>query len=559
MYSVMMNLDKGERMSENKEFAESLSPFELSLFLEKKIHEKNQNIENWLNAGRGNPNWTAPTPREAFFLLGQFAVQETLIDENRATAGMVSESETRAERFLAFLTQHSGKGREFLINIWNDGNDYLGMEKTEWLDQILDAIIGDNYPNPANCLSACEPAIKAYLNQELFSDQAKPFDIFAVEGGTAGICYLFDTLINNFLLKKGDKIALMLPTFAPYLELTELAHYDFEVVKITAEQTQLDEKNSCQFSEEEIDKLKDTSIKAVFVVNPSNPTANAICYSTMKQIKKIVLNDNPKLMIITDDVYGTFVDDFHSLFAELPFNTACIYSYSKYFGATGWRIGTIAVSHENLFDQLLHQQSSDQKKQLQKRYCSLKSNVEELTFIDRLVADSRDIALNHTAGLSSAQQVMMTLFSLYALLDKGKNYKQEVMNICRSREKLLYQTLDLEEPLEELNTSYYCEINFKEWLEKRYGREFSEYFKNDWTVTKFLTSLAEEEQLMLLRTNDFGSDDWSIRISLANLSTSQYKEVGKRIIHLADTIQKKWLENKDKSAKVITVKKNLAE
>lgn len=28
-----------------------------------------------LNAGRGNPNWTAATPRQAFFTLGQFAVE----------------------------------------------------------------------------------------------------------------------------------------------------------------------------------------------------------------------------------------------------------------------------------------------------------------------------------------------------------------------------------------------------------------------------------------------------------------------------------------------------
>ena len=32
---------------------------------------------SYLNAGRGNPNWVATEPREAFFLLGQFAVTES--------------------------------------------------------------------------------------------------------------------------------------------------------------------------------------------------------------------------------------------------------------------------------------------------------------------------------------------------------------------------------------------------------------------------------------------------------------------------------------------------
>ena len=34
----------------------------------------------------------------------------------------------------------------------------------------------------------------------------------------------------------------------------------------------------------------------------------------------------------------------------------------------------------------------------------------KVKFIDRIVADSRDVALNHTAGLSLPQQVMMSLF-----------------------------------------------------------------------------------------------------------------------------------------------------
>ena len=43
---------------------------------------------------------------------------------------------------------------------------------------------------------------------------------------------------------------------------------------------------------------------------------------------------------------------------------------------------------------------------------------EKMKFIDRMVADSRNIALNHTAGLSLPQQVQMALFSLFAMLDR---------------------------------------------------------------------------------------------------------------------------------------------
>lgn len=538
-----------DKMITSDELTENLSPFELSLFLEKKLHEENHNLETLLNAGRGNPNWTAPTPREAFFLLGQFATKETLREGSEQTAGMIQPSFGRTQRFLNFLAENPSKGATFLQEIWTAEHNYFGMDKEMWLDAMLDYVIGDNYPNPVRCLKACEQPIKAYLNQELFSSEAQPFDIFAVEGGTAGICYLFDTLANNYLLEKGDRIALLLPTFAPYLEIPELPRYDFDVVKIKAEQMIIDGKTTYQYSNKGIDKLKDPSIKAVFVVNPSNPTANAMGKPTIEQIKQIVAVDNPKLMILTDDVYGTFVPAFRSLFTELPYNTACIYSYSKYFGATGWRVGTIAVSQENIFDQLLKELPVARKMELQARYATLNADTSQINFISRLVADSRDIALNHAAGLSSIQQAMMALFSLYALLKDGQAYKDEVMDICHTREKLLFRTLGIEEPLASLNTAYYCEINFRDWTEKRYGPEFSSYLTKSWTITKVLTSLAEKEKLMLLKADAFGSDKWSVRISLANLATNQYSEVGKRMIRLSEHIKEEWLRQKRQAIK----------
>ncbi|UCF23531.1 MAG: bifunctional aspartate transaminase/aspartate 4-decarboxylase, partial [Ralstonia sp.] len=58
---------------------------------------------------------------------------------------------------------------------------------------------------------------------------------------------------------------------------------------------------------------------------------------------------------------------------------------------------------------------------------------DQLKFIDRLVADSRTVALNHTAGLSTPQQVQMALFSLYALMDQPDAYKAAVKRLVRGR------------------------------------------------------------------------------------------------------------------------------
>lgn len=60
-------------------------PFELKDELTKPAHDRTQGKSasmQFLNAGRCNPDWTATVPREAFFLLGQFALTQCKRDWN---------------------------------------------------------------------------------------------------------------------------------------------------------------------------------------------------------------------------------------------------------------------------------------------------------------------------------------------------------------------------------------------------------------------------------------------------------------------------------------------
>lgn len=79
-----------------------------------------------------------------------------------------------------------------------------------------------------------------------------------------------------------------------------------------------------------------------FLVNASNRVSVRVNYETLERIAAIA-KDRPDLILLTDDLYGTFADDFVWLFAVAPANTILVYSFSKYFGATGWRLGAVAV------------------------------------------------------------------------------------------------------------------------------------------------------------------------------------------------------------------------
>ena len=225
-----------------------------------------------------------------------------------------------------------------------------------------------------------------------------------------------------------------------------------------------------QFSDEDLAPLLDPAVKAFFVVNPGNPYAVALSRETIARIGR-VLEKRPDLMLLTDDVYGTFVPGFRSLLGEFPRNTIGVYSYSKYFGCTGWRLGVIALHEQNVFDEKIAAHTDAVKDALDKRYGALTLEPRKMKFIDRIVADSRDVALNHTAGLSLPQQVMMALFSLAELYDDKKVYQQACIDIVREARRATIEGLGIHLDPNPLFDMYYGLIDFEYWLRKYGGEE----------------------------------------------------------------------------------------
>src|ERR1700720_227601 len=96
---------------------EALGPFEIKnelINLAKATSKTTQSA--FLDAGRGNPNWVATTPREGFFLLGQFAITESKrVLEHPAGVGGMPQASGIAARFEAWLTKHADMpGASFL-------------------------------------------------------------------------------------------------------------------------------------------------------------------------------------------------------------------------------------------------------------------------------------------------------------------------------------------------------------------------------------------------------------------------------------------------------------
>src|SRR6476620_2033691 len=289
---------------------EALGPFEIKnelIDLAKATSRTSQSA--FLNAGRGNPNWIATTPRDGFFLLGQFAITESKrgMEQSPGIGGM-PHAKGIAARLEAWLAAHNDMpGAEFLSAMVKFAIQKFKFDPDAFVHELVDSIIGDNYPVPDRMLVHNEKIVHEYLMWAVCGAPrpSGKFDIYAVEGGTAAMCYIFKSLKANRLLLPGDTIALGTPIFTPYIEMTHLEDYDLKVVQIKAPQ-----ENRFQFTEEEIKKLEDPKIKAFFVVNPSNPPGMALSKETIAKLANLVKTKRPDLMILTDDVYGTFVHGF---------------------------------------------------------------------------------------------------------------------------------------------------------------------------------------------------------------------------------------------------------
>lgn len=521
-----------------------ISPFE---FKDKLIDLAKYNAEikniTMLDAGRGNPNWTAATPREAFFTFGQFAVNETRLNWDLGDLAGMPQRDGICKRIYKYIEDNSNMpGIDLLRSIIDYGINKLKFDGDDFIYELADAIIGDNYPVPDRMLPHIEKIVHNYLVQEMKYDinLGGNLEIFAVEGATAAMCYIFDSLMANELLRKGDKIAIMTPIFTPYLEIPHLPKYEFDVVNINADEVDSFGNHTWQYSKKELEKLKDTSIKALFVVNPNNPASIAISDESANNLVDVVKNFNKDLMIISDDVYGTFVNDFTSLMAKLPYNTIGVYSYSKYFGVTGWRLGTMALHENNVFDKRINDLDDNLKKSLDKRYGDMRLNPSTISFMDRIVADSRLVALNHTAGLSTPQQVQMAFFSAFALIDIENDYKALNISICKKRQELLYNALQIHLNDDKNNAYYYTQFDIEQWARVSYGEDFVKYIKSNYTPVDILYKLANDYSVVLLSGGGFAGPNWSIRVSLANLHDEDYPKIGKSIKKILNEYLKAW-------------------
>lgn len=157
-----------------------------------------------------------------------------------------------------------------------------------------------------------------------------PNDVLVTQGAAEAV-----NAVLAAAFEPGDKILIPSPTYPPYI--TAARFFGIE----PAEYRCLEDESWVP-DIDHIRKLIDHKTKAILIINPNNPTGAVYNSKIVQSI--IDLAGEHNLYIISDEIYDLIVFDGQSkapstaaLARDVPVIT--IYSLSKAYLATGWRIG----------------------------------------------------------------------------------------------------------------------------------------------------------------------------------------------------------------------------
>ncbi len=167
--------------------------------------------------------------------------------------------------------------------------------------------------------------------------QAASENIIVTHGAIEALMATFIALFNP-----EDELLVLTPDYASHLTQIQIARHGGRPIFVSLKENE----RGWQLEPEKIEGAVTPRAKAILLCNPTNPTGKVYTLEELKEIARIALKYN--LFIITDEVYEYFVYDDKKHFSigsfpEAADRTISIFSLSKTYAMTGWRLGYIVA------------------------------------------------------------------------------------------------------------------------------------------------------------------------------------------------------------------------
>ncbi|MGH7721241.1 MAG: pyridoxal phosphate-dependent aminotransferase [Candidatus Dormibacteria bacterium] len=161
-----------------------------------------------------------------------------------------------------------------------------------------------------------------------------PDQVIVCQGGVQGI---FATLLA--LTRAGDEVLLPDPAWPNYLMMARLLNLRAVGYPLTVDAGFLPTVGT-------LERLVTARTRLILLNSPSNPLGVIIDRSRMTELLEFA--DGHGLWTLSDECYDqiTFDDSFVSPASIAPEHVVSVYSFSKTYAMTGWRVGYVAAPRE---------------------------------------------------------------------------------------------------------------------------------------------------------------------------------------------------------------------
>lgn len=190
--------------------------------------------------------------------------------------------------------------------------------------------------------------LREAIAQKLAKDNGIKTDVSTITVTHGGIEAMMSAFIA--ILNRGDEVIFLTPDYASHITQSIIAHYGARPIFVPFNE----EKNWALVSER-LESAVTQKTKAILICNPSNPIGKVYTKTELETIAAIAKKHN--LYIISDETYEYILFDGtkHISIASLPDaadRTISVFSLSKTYSMTGWRIG-YAVASRSVSAELL--------------------------------------------------------------------------------------------------------------------------------------------------------------------------------------------------------------
>ena len=201
------------------------------------------------------------------------------------------------------------------------------------------------------------------------------------------------------LTRPGDEIILPSPSYASYQEVVRIAG-------CTPRFAPLHEEQNFAFDEEAFETCLSPHTRAILYCNPNNPTGTVFSEAETRAL--IALAERHDLFLIIDEAYKDFVYTPEAYFspaqvADVRQRIVRIFTFSKAYGMTGWRVGYLHSDARNVQEILKVHDALVTCAPVVSQYAALAAleyGHEHITSFQRAFKQRRDLTLTHLDQLS---------------------------------------------------------------------------------------------------------------------------------------------------------------